>query len=47
MIEGDIVTCPWHQWKYDIKTGENQFDKSMKMKSYKTKVDGEDILIEV
>jgi len=46
-LEGNIVTCPWHQWKYDIKTGENQFDKNMKLATYKTKVEGDDVLVEV
>jgi nitrite reductase/ring-hydroxylating ferredoxin subunit len=21
-VEGDIVTCPWHGWQFDIKSGE-------------------------
>ena len=20
-VEGTIVTCPWHDWRYDLKTG--------------------------
>jgi len=22
-IEGDVVTCPWHGWQFDIKNGTN------------------------
>ena len=21
MLEGNVVTCPWHGWKYDVTTG--------------------------
>ena len=22
MLEGDVVTCPWHMWEYNVRTGE-------------------------
>lgn len=22
-IEGDVVTCPWHGWQFDVRNGEN------------------------
>jgi len=24
--QGEIVRCPWHQWEFDIKTGQSWFD---------------------
>lgn len=45
--ENGIVTCPWHAWKYDLKTGENDFDKNVKLETYEVKVEGENILIKV
>ncbi|MEZ6116944.1 MAG: Rieske 2Fe-2S domain-containing protein [Pirellulaceae bacterium] len=24
-LNGCIVTCPWHQWQFDVQTGESQF----------------------
>jgi nitrite reductase/ring-hydroxylating ferredoxin subunit len=23
-LSGHIVTCPWHGWQFDVRTGENQ-----------------------
>src|SRR5438105_2121650 len=23
LLEGDIVTCPWHGWRFNVKTGKN------------------------
>jgi nitrite reductase (NADH) small subunit/3-phenylpropionate/trans-cinnamate dioxygenase ferredoxin subunit len=22
-VEGMVVTCPWHEWRYDVRTGVN------------------------
>ena len=46
-VEGKIVTCPWHNWKYDVSSGECLSNPSIKIANYKTKIDGDDILIEV
>ena len=29
--EGQILRCPWHEWEYDIATGESLFDPSVKV----------------
>jgi len=44
-VEKNIVTCPWHGWKYDILTGNCQTNPGLKVKSFKVKVEGEDILV--
>lgn len=46
-LEDDFVTCPWHGWRYNIKNGQNDLDETMKLKTYKTKVQGDDVLVEV
>ncbi len=46
-LEDVFVTCPWHGWKYNIKNGQNDLDETLKLKTYKTKVHGEDVMIEV
>lgn len=45
-IEEFEVICPMHGWKYDIRTG-NSTTGQGRVASYKTKVVGEDILIEL
>lgn len=46
-LEGKIVTCPWHAWKYDVTTGFSTMDESINVVSYNTKIEGEDIWVEV
>ncbi len=45
-LDGTTVTCPWHGWEYDITTGVNLDDASVKLGCYPVKVEGDDILIE-
>lgn len=44
-IEGDIATCPRHQWSYNIRTGECLTHDSLRLRKYAVKVEGEDIYI--
>ena len=45
-LEEGVVTCPWHAWTYDVKTGACQSVPDVKQKCFKVKVEGEDILVE-
>jgi NAD(P)H-dependent nitrite reductase small subunit len=45
-LDGTTVACPWHGWEYDITTGANLDDPSVKLGCYPVKVEGDDILIE-
>ena len=41
-LEGCVVSCPWHGWQYDVRTGENEFDHALKLETYEVVVeDGE------
>lgn len=44
-LSENIVTCPWHGWQYDVKTGANKFNPSIKVKNYKVKVSGNKVMI--
>jgi len=43
-LEGCAVTCPWHAWTFDLKTGDSLTD-DLKVACYETKVEGGSILI--
>ena len=30
-LKGKVVTCPWHEWAYDCRTGENDYDPAVKL----------------
>jgi nitrite reductase (NADH) small subunit len=41
-LEGCVLTCPWHGWQYDVRTGENEFDRAIRLRTYDVEVaDGE------
>ncbi len=46
-LNGNMVTCPWHAWEYDCRTGQNDFDPDVKVPVYAVRVDGDDILVDV
>lgn len=41
-LEGCVVTCPWHGWQYDVRSGENEFDRALALETFEVLVeDGE------
>jgi nitrite reductase (NADH) small subunit len=41
-LDGCVLTCPWHGWQYDVRTGENEFDRAIQLRTYDVQVaDGE------
>ena len=46
-LNGTTVTCPWHGWEYDVRSGECQMDPSIKVQQFDVKVQGDDVLIAV
>jgi nitrite reductase/ring-hydroxylating ferredoxin subunit len=44
-LEGDILTCPRHHWKYNIRTGQCLNHDSTPLRRYAVKVEGDDVLV--
>jgi nitrite reductase (NADH) small subunit len=41
-LDGCVLTCPWHGWQYDVRTGANEFDRAIRLRTYDVDVaDGE------
>lgn len=47
MLEGDVVTCPWHMWEYNVRSGEKVGSPSLKVATYAVQVEGNDIKVAV
>jgi nitrite reductase/ring-hydroxylating ferredoxin subunit len=41
-LEGCVVTCPWHGWKYDIRTGEMTMNPATRVNCYQARVESGD-----
>jgi nitrite reductase/ring-hydroxylating ferredoxin subunit len=38
--KGEIIRCPWHQWEFDVKTGQSWFDPAKtRVRSYEAKIE--------
>lgn len=46
-VKDGIVTCPWHLWRFDVRTGAMVEAPSMKVDCFTIKVEGEDVYIDV
>lgn len=47
MLEGETVICPWHNWRYNIKTGVSPVNPSVKVKTYSVKVENDEVKVAV
>lgn len=43
--EGEILKCPWHQWEFDIKTGQALYDERLRVKTYRVVQEGEEVVV--
>ena len=43
--EGEIIKCPWHQWEFDIKTGEALYDPQLRVRTYRVEVEDEQLVL--
>ena len=44
-LDDDVVTCPWHAWQFNVKTGVSVNNPSACVKTYQVKVEGSDIKV--
>ncbi|HUX09071.1 MAG TPA: Rieske 2Fe-2S domain-containing protein [Terriglobia bacterium] len=47
MLEGHVITCPWHMWEYNVCNGENLEDSMLKLETYPVQVEGDDIKVAI
>ena len=45
-LGGSRVTCPWHAWEFDVKTGECSTMKGAKQKTYAIKIENEEVWVD-
>jgi len=46
-LDGSIVTCPWHGWRYDVSTGANAMNPSITVACYPVTVEGTAVFVDL
>ena len=46
-LTGCIVTCPWHGWQFDVRTGQSRLNARLVQPAFAVRVEGTRILIDV
>ena len=46
-VEGSQVSCPWHNYTFDVTTGENVVSPDLKVPRYEVKVEDGQIYVKV
>ncbi len=47
VLEGKIVTCPWHGWQYDVTTGKVSQNPSVGVGCYPVEVRGGELFVDL
>lgn len=47
ICDGNVVTCPWHGWQYDVTTGTNPLNSQIKVKKYEVMVEGYKVKVKI
>jgi nitrite reductase (NADH) small subunit len=46
-LEGAQVSCPWHNWTFDVTTGENVASADLKVPRYEVKVENGQVCVKL
>ncbi len=46
-LEGCVVTCPWHGFQFDVRTGQHQVSANLVHPRFPAKVEGEQVWVDI
>ena len=47
MLQGSEVMCPWHAWSWNVTSGENAANGTLKIPTYEVKVENGQVFVKV
>lgn len=47
MVRGEVVTCPWHGWQFNLATGANQLNPRLCVPCFVVTVDDNVVYVEI
>ena len=46
-LEGNVITCPWHGWQFDVTTGRHCLNVNLCHMHYAARIEGTDVVVDV
>jgi nitrite reductase/ring-hydroxylating ferredoxin subunit len=46
-LDGNVVTCPWHGWRFDVTTGVSPVVPTAKVEKFDCVVEGNDVKVKL
>jgi nitrite reductase/ring-hydroxylating ferredoxin subunit len=46
-LKGHVVTCPWHGWQFDVRTGQHQISATIRQPSLPVRVEHGEVFVDV
>jgi nitrite reductase (NADH) small subunit len=46
-LQGNVVTCPWHGWSFDVTSGKVAGSQSTGVAHYRVELRGEDVYVDI
>ena len=46
-IRDGLLTCPWHNWQFDVRTGQHQLSGTIRQPGYATRVEEGTVWIDI
>jgi len=47
VLQGNVVTCPWHGWQFDVTTGQHCLNANLQHTAFAVRVDDGDVYVEL
>ena len=47
ILNGSSLICPWHGWEFDCRTGVNDFDEDLQLRTFPVVVQDGDVLVDL
>ncbi len=47
VLEGNVVTCPWHGWRFDVCTGVSPVVATAKVDKFECVVEGDEVKVKI
>ncbi len=46
-LEGLVISCPWHAWRWDVRTGANVNNPAVRVSCFAVRVQGDGIFVDL